>query len=117
MLLTLHERYALSMILPVQGNFLTMKRLRQLREALGTTDAEKKEFGITEKDDRIGWAPEHNQTEREIEIGENMTDLTVKTLRKLDDDGKLSVAHVGLFEKFVEKVQPPTTEKSAEKAD
>lgn len=111
MRLTLHERYALSGLLPVQGNFLTMKRLRELREALGATEAEKKEFAIIEEDGRIGWDAAHNQTEREIEIGESMTDLTATTLKKLDDEGKLGVAHVSLFEKFVEKVQPSTAEK------
>ena len=109
MLLTLHERFAIPTLLPEQGNFLMMKRLRELREALPPTEAEQEEFGFEEVLDdsgeptgRVRWKKEANDVEREVEIGESMTDLITKTLKKLDEQEKLGPQHVSLYKKFVE---------------
>jgi hypothetical protein len=117
--LTLSERFVLIGILPAEGNFLTMKRLRELREALSPSDAEQKEFGIKEIKDAEGrktgglsWDSTHSAIERVIEIGESMTDLIVKVLKKLDDTNKLGLTHLTLYEKFVErKGEAPAREK------
>ena len=108
MKLTLQERYVLSRILPGEGDFLTVTRLHNFRGALEPTEKEIKEFGvkIDEETDRISWNPA-GRTEVEIEIGEIMTALTVKTLKKLDETEKLREDHRTLYEKFVEKVQTP----------
>lgn len=110
MQLTLAERYAMIGVLPVQGNFLTLKRLRELREALGLTEKEKEEFSVKEVLDADGtptgaltWPPAVSKIEREIEVCPSMNAVIVRTLTELNKNEKLHVSQERLYEKFVEK--------------
>lgn len=108
MQLTLQDRYVLKNLLPVEGSYTLMTRVNELRERLEASKAEKEKFGVTDVVDthgqptgRLWWDPE-KKTEREIEIGQSMTDVTVKILKKLNDGEKLSGLQVSLFKRFVE---------------
>ncbi len=98
--LSVPERLAMLNLLPQQGNFVTLKLLRELREALSFTDEEVEKFKVKVANERITW--DNSATvDREIEIGSTMTTLIAETLRKLDKAKQLTNAHMSLYEKFV----------------
>ena len=101
--LTPLERMALLSILPKEGDFLTLKRLRELKESLVFTDEEIFDKQVVQVEGGgIQWSdmPDCNQP-AEIPIGEIMNDLIVKTLKQLDSQRKLTEQTVGIYERFV----------------
>lgn len=106
MKLTLQERFALIDILPQQGNMVLMSRARKLRDRLLPTEAEDEEFGIAHDGPAIRCNKKGRSVEREIDIGEAMTEEIVAKLEKLDKNGQLTIAHVPLYEQFVTAAKP-----------
>lgn len=110
MKLTVAERITLFDVLPKEGNFATLKLLRQLREALSFDEEENKALNMTTTVDEHGrgmitWNPEASLV-KDIPIGEKMTDVVVEALKTLDKTGKLTEQHFTLYEKFIEGVTP-----------
>ena len=104
MKLTVLERIALLGILPAEGNFVTLKIVRKLRESLSFEEDEAKKLNVRFEDGRIFWDAAAEEPEgKEIEIGEKATDLIVDSLKKLDKEGKLTEQHFSAFEKFVKE--------------
>ena len=102
MKLTVFERVVLLGILPEQGNFLTLKIVRQLREGLSFTETELKALDLKQNGDQVTWNPAAANPEgTEIIIGEKATDIIVEALKKLNDEGKLMEQHFTLYEKFI----------------
>ena len=99
--LSIIERLVLLNILPKEGNFLTLKLIRQLRESLSFDEAEIKAVNLRQVDEKVAWDMD-KAVSKKIEIGEKMSDLVVGTLKDLDKEGKLKDEHFSLFEKFVE---------------
>jgi hypothetical protein len=105
--LTVFERANLLGILPREGNFLTLKKLRLLKEKLALTDEEQKKWQpkISEEgkmfwrisDDKGNPIPQ----EAEIEIGELETEIIRETLKRLNEHNKLKEDHLSLYEKFM----------------
>lgn len=117
--LTFHERFAISALLPSKGNFAQVTRLRELRDALTPTDAEKEQVGYEDLKDENGdltgaarWKPEHFQMEHVVEIGQKMFGQIVTILTKLDDKEELSIGQGTLYEKFVDPGPGKTKEPS-----
>jgi len=104
MKLTVMERMTLIGILPPAGNFVTLKIVRKLREALSFGEGELKALSVKEiGNGRVSWDPEKEEPDgKEIEIGEKATDIIVEALKKLDEDSKLTEQHFSLYEKFVD---------------
>jgi len=100
MKLNVLERLTLLGILPKEGNFVTLKVLRSLKENLGLSEEELKKFEVTQDGERIAWNEKGNE-EIEIEIGEKATDIIVEALKNLDKDKKLVEQHFSIYEKFV----------------
>ncbi len=102
MLLHMSERLMLLSILPKEGNFLTLKIVRKLREDLSLSEAEHKEYDFKALDDgRVAWSKEADAQPKEITIGEKATDIIVEALTALDKSNKLTDAHFTLYEKFL----------------
>ena len=101
MLLSVLERVILGQILPSESNFATLRIVRDLRGQLSFSEAELAEFSIKQAGEQLTWDPA--SAEKEIEIGERATDLIVESLKKLNDEKKLSEQHFSLYEKFVAK--------------
>jgi hypothetical protein len=100
--LTVSERIVLLGVLPREGNFLTLKIVRQLRESLSFNEEELKKLSIVQQGDRITWNAESESPEgEEIAIGEKVTDLIVETLKSLDKSNKLTDQHFSIYEKFI----------------
>ena len=125
MLLTISERFALSNILPPQGDILTLKGIRKLKEELAASEEDRKEVQFfsefqcpqcTRKD--IFPAPvkcgecdvwmiatgqvgcDNWEFEKEIPIADYLNELITATLKKMNDDKTLEEKHISLFEKF-----------------
>jgi len=100
MKLNVLERLTLLGILPKEGNFVTLKVLKSLKDNLGLSEEELKKFEVTQDGERIAWNEKGNE-ETEIEIGEKATDIIVEALKNLDKDKKLVEQHFSIYEKFV----------------
>ncbi len=100
MLFDVSERLTLLNLLPKEGSFVTLKLLRELREALSFTDEEVTQFKVKVASDRITWDKDAN-VDKEILIGDTMTSVIVGVLTELNETKKLTDAHLGLYEKFV----------------
>lgn len=98
--LNLAERINLMEILPVEGNFITLGIIRELKVNLGVKDNEFKLFGIEQKDNKITWNEEGNK-EIDFDFGDKAVEIVVEELEKLDKGKKLEDRHFSLFEKFV----------------
>lgn len=112
MLLTIMERNILLSILPREGNFITLKTVRQLRESLALQEGEEEEFGIKKEGDTLedGTVVPKGQfrltknidKEKEIPISRKAAEVIVSALETLNSQNKLTEAHFSLYEKFVE---------------
>ena len=130
MKLTVLERIMLQEILPKEGDFITIKLVRKLREALAFSEKE-----IAEVEFRTHWkCPKCQKVELSTEVikcedcdmymrpagevtwdddkakkvvkdvfmGNKMLSLCESTLKKLSDEGKLTEQHMSLYSKMVE---------------
>lgn len=100
MILKVLERVTLLSILPEQGDFVTLKILRKLRESLTFEEYEFSQLKIQQSDNQIKWDPTCDNG-KEITIGEKATDIIVECLKKLNKEQKLTPQHLGLYEMFV----------------
>ena len=98
--LNVFERIILLNVLPREGNFATLKILRQLRENLSFDEAENKALAFREENGRVQWKSDGDKP-KEVEIGEKATDIVVETLKELDKQRKLTDEHFSLYEKFI----------------
>ena len=122
------ERLALLEVLPREGDFVTLKLVRKLRESLSFSEAE-----IAQIDFNQNWkcpkcqkevsSPDAPKCEcdsymaatgsmtwdagkgekvlKEIHMGEKMLTMCVTTLKKLDSEKKLTESFFSLYEKFI----------------
>ena len=102
--LNVYERLVMLNILPKEGNFITLKIVRQLREGLSFDEKEIKELKLTidPAKGNATWEQDKDPN-KEIEIGREAKKVIVESLEKLDKDEKLTQEHFSLYEKFVEE--------------
>ena len=102
MQLKLSERFVILQIIPEEGSFATLKIVNDLRLVLSPSEAEFKEFEITQEGDMLKWNLK-GEEEKEIAIGEKAADVIVDALKKLDKDKKLTQKHFTVYEKFIKE--------------
>lgn len=123
------ERLTLMNILPQQGDYITLKLVRKLREALSFNEKEiatidfknhwrcpkcdKVELsseaikcqdcgGYMRLAGQVTWDEEKAKSAvKDVHMGGTMISLCTSTLKKLSDEGKLTEQHMSLYEKFV----------------
>jgi len=107
MKLNVLERLILLNILPREGNFTNLKILRVAKEALSFTEEENKVLKFRQQDSPDGtkggammWEGEA-VGEKEIVLGEVVTQLIAKELKRLDGEEKLTDEHFSVYEKFI----------------
>lgn len=98
--LNVSERISLMKVLPLEGNFLTLKVLRGLNDALGIAEADFKKFEIKQVDGLISWGDE-GKKEVEVEIGDKAAEIVKETLAKLSEENKLTQQLFSVYEKFI----------------
>ena len=107
-LLNVAERLNLLNVLPQQGNFTTLRILRDLREKLSLSEEEHKDFGIVTTVNENGsitfnWTNgDAALTPREFQFQPKAFSIIVEALRQLDSQKQLRTEHISLFEAFVE---------------
>jgi len=106
MKLTVHERLMLGNILPQEGDFVTLKVLRNLKMDLSFSDPELKKWSIRTSDGRVDWRLFNDKNkpidqEAEIEVGGKAKDIIVKALAELNEKKKLREEHLTLYERFI----------------
>jgi len=102
--LSVAERFAILSILPVRGDYTTLKVLEQLRMGLAFTEKELKDYEIVtdSENQRVDWK---NDTVNDIPVGEVATGLIISSLKELEMRKELPVNLIDVYEKFI-----PTTE-------
>ena len=91
------ERLMLMGVMPKEGNILTIKVVRELRQALEFSAQELEDYGITIKGTRFEWAKDGL---KEVEISAPAKDIIIKALKELDASGKVNESQLPLFDKF-----------------
>ena len=101
MLLTVRERLLLQSILPREGDFLTLKVLRNLQGDLSFTEEEIALYKFVQKDGTVTWDDKAGQS-KEIELGKKADEIIVSALTELNNKKKLRAEHFDLYVKFVQ---------------
>lgn len=103
--LTLKERIVLLGVLPKEGDFKTLKQLRQCRESLAMTDEEIKVLKVVSNPQTgmVNWTEpvEGEPYKADIEIKDSVMELIVDALVQADKQKKLNEDTFDLYEKFV----------------
>jgi hypothetical protein len=93
------ERLTILGLLPAQGNHVTLRIVRELREALSFTEEELEACEITQKDNQIVWNTLKDEG-KEIVIGNAAREVIVKVLKEKDAAESLNPVEALLYEKF-----------------
>lgn len=101
MQLDVKERLTLQGLLPPEGSFLTLRIVRELKEALSFTETELKELNFKQDGNQLSWSPEKDPL-KDVKIGKQAKQIVADTLEKLDKDEKLTEEHFTLYLKFIE---------------
>lgn len=102
MFLSVQERLILgNLVLPKQGNFLTMELVQAFKSELSFDEEELSEFEVRETGEGVIAWNQDKAVEREFEIGDALRKITVDELQGLDDNKKLTPSHMSLFRKFM----------------
>lgn len=104
MKLSVLERLVVQNLIPSEANYTNLKLIRVAREALSFTDEELSALNMRKvgegADQKIVW--DNTVEEKEIHLGETVTGMIVKELKKLDDTGKLVPEQMSVYEKFMQ---------------
>ena len=98
--LNVGERIIISQILPKEGNFVTLKLIRDLQSKIGITADEHSEYEIVQENDIVRWN-EKGKEEKSFDFKTKELEIISKELEKLDEDNKLNYQHFSIFEKFI----------------
>ena len=101
MKLNVSERLLLLNLLPATGNITSIKLLRKAKEELSFTEKENKDFGFVQDGEMLQWNPGMGGVEKDITIGEIISEVIRAELKKLDEEKKLTDQHISLYEKFI----------------
>ena len=99
MKLPVSDRLILLGILPKEGDFTTLKILRQMKDELSFSEEEHKKLNFRQEGETILWDEELEG--KEVTFGEKATDIIVDAFRKLNDQKKLRIEQMELYERFV----------------
>ena len=98
--LNIKQRLMLLQVVPVENVRMTDLRIaRELQLKLGFTEEEQQRFGFAQADDRLTWNQEAD-VPVDIKIGPRAHVLIQDALKKLDEEQKLTLDHVDIWELF-----------------
>ncbi len=99
MKLSIKERVLLLNVLPSEGDLTTIKIVRELREGLSFSEEELEAGNIQTSDEgNISWG---DNFEKDVEIVGEALKISQDALTRLDEEKKLNVGHISLYEKIV----------------
>ena len=100
MKLTVNDRLILLFVIPLQGDFTTLKIIRDMRDELSFSEEDHKKLKFRQEEMMTYW--EEGLEDKEVNFGEKATDIIKDAFKKLDGQKKLRIEHMELYEKFVE---------------
>ena len=98
MKLAVLDRLILLNVIPQEGDFTTLKIVRNMKDDLSFSEEEHKQLNFCTKDERLSW---NMELEKEINFGEKATGIITDAFKKLSEQKKLRIEHMELYEKFV----------------
>lgn len=101
MKLSVIERLIVQNLLPEKGSFTNLKLVRVAREALSFDEAENKLLNFRQDGEQLRWN-DNAVGEKDIKIGEVVTEMVKKKLRELDEKEELTVQQLMIYEKFIQ---------------
>lgn len=104
MKLEIVERIQLLNLLPAEGNAITLRIVSELRQELSFAEKEIKDANIQTdtENGRITWGNEAVVV-KDVKIGDTATGIITDALKKLDDEKKLTLAVMPVYERFMGK--------------
>jgi len=103
--LNIAERIALLNILPIEGNLVTLKIIRELQSNLSFSEEEVKHYKIKSTPASGGvtvtWDSDFAKETKEIEIGDIAKGIITEQLKAFDEQKRLRLEMLDLYEKFV----------------
>jgi len=101
MKLSVNDRIILLGIIPLQGDFTTLKIIRDMRDELSFTEEDHKKLKFRQEETMVYW--EDGLEEKEINFGEKATDIIKDAFWKLDSQKELRIEHMELYEQFTKE--------------
>jgi len=104
--LTVAERFAIMGILPEKGNIVTIKLLREFKEAVAFNEQEVNAIELNLSDEgKATWivAKEKKIGKKKIELSDILAESIRSNLKMLDSKKQLTEAHVPIWDMFCEK--------------
>lgn len=96
------ERIVLLSILPKEGDYTTLKLMREMREDLSFTEEEHKQLAFEQAGGQVRWnADNAAKLGKAFRFGEKQKEIIAAALKRLDEQKKLQDEHFTLYEKFV----------------
>ena len=99
MKLSVGDRLILLGIIPREGDFTTLKIVRDMRDDLSFTEEEHKKLNFRQEGNMTYW--KQGLEDKEINFGEKATDIIVNAFKKLNEQKKLRIEHMEPYERFV----------------
>lgn len=108
MLMTITQRISILNVLPLEGNIITLKVVRELQQELSFSDEELTKWKITTTKNPIGsiqisWDEEFATATKEVKIGEAAKKIISDRLKLLNEREQLPIELIDLYDIFVEK--------------
>jgi len=98
--LNVKQRLMLLNVLPVENVRMTDLRIaRELQLKLGFTEEEQARFGFVQDDTRLTWNQDADEP-ADIKIGPRAHVLIQDALKKLDEEKKLTLDHLDIWDLF-----------------
>lgn len=89
-------------VLPAQGNIVTIRLVRKLREALSFSEAELQALNLRPNETGAGTAWERSaDVPKGVDVGPKMRELIVSGLKRVSENGILTDDHLGLCDRFL----------------
>lgn len=103
MKLNITERIHLLGLLPAEGNAVTLRIVNDLRNSVGLSEEDHKAVELENtKDGAVRWNVAKAEAQiKDIKIGDVAKGVIKEALQKLNDENKLTLAIMPIYEKFM----------------
>jgi hypothetical protein len=103
MKLNIPDRLLLLGVIPKQGNFLTLKIVKDLIDKISFSSKELEEYQLTEKNGQVNWKTDKTDYEKDIELSGPEKAVIIDALKNLDGKKELTLDMLRIYDKFLNK--------------
>src|SRR5581483_6012396 len=100
MLLSVKDRILLFTLLPSEGDILSLRTVRKLREDLAFSDDENRELKIQQTGPSYHWDPAADKL-KEVELSGIAQAIIKNALKRMNENKSLTVDHIDLWDKVI----------------